>query len=155
MPEWKNVGRGIVAGFVATIVLSALMLMKQAMGMVPQLNPIEMITQMMGVHYPGVGWGAHFFLGTIIWGILYAWLDPSLPGPHWFRGAIFATGVWLIMVVVMMPMAGAGLFGARMGLMAPVATLVMHWIFGAVLGGVYGALLPKERADLAFAGRKR
>ena len=33
--SWANFGRGIVAGFVATIVLSALMLMKQAMGVMP------------------------------------------------------------------------------------------------------------------------
>jgi hypothetical protein len=50
-------------------------------------------------------------------------------------------------------MAGAGLFGASMGLMAPVAILIMHWIFGAVLGWVYGALLPTEQADASFAGR--
>ena len=38
-----------------------------------------------------------------------------------------------------MPMAGAGFFGSQLGMMAPLATLVMHWIYGAVLGGVYGA----------------
>lgn len=31
-----NIGRGVVAGFAATIVLSALMLMKQEMGLMPQ-----------------------------------------------------------------------------------------------------------------------
>jgi hypothetical protein len=40
--------KGIGAGFIATIVLSALMVMKQRMDVMPQLNPIEMITQMMG-----------------------------------------------------------------------------------------------------------
>jgi len=42
------------------------------------------------------------------------------------------------MMVVLMPMAGAGLFGMSMGVMAPVMTLVLHLIFGAVLGWVYG-----------------
>jgi uncharacterized membrane protein YagU involved in acid resistance len=130
------------------------MLMKQAMGLMPQLNPIQMITQMTGAQTPTVGWVVHFFIGAIMWGITYAWLDPSLPGPHWIRGAIFATGAWLIMMVVMMPMARAGLFGTKLGLMAPIATLVLHWIFGAVLGWAYGALRPAERANEAFAGRK-
>jgi hypothetical protein len=89
-----------------------------------------------------------------MWGIIYAWLDPSLPGSHWIRGIIFATGAWLIMMIVMTPMAGAGFFGIKIGLMAPIATLVMHWIYGAVLGAVYGAMQPAERADEAFAGRK-
>jgi hypothetical protein len=76
---------------------------------------------------------------------MYAWLDPKLPGSHLVRGAIFATGAWLIMMVVLMPMAGAGLFGMHLGLMAPVATLMLHWIYGAVLGGVYGAWTGQER----------
>jgi hypothetical protein len=37
---------------------------------------------------------------------------------------------------MVMPMAGAWLFGMAMGLMAPVMTLVLHVIFGAVLGAV-------------------
>ncbi len=36
-------------------------------------------------------------------------------------------------------MAGAGAFGLKMGMMAPVATLMLHWIYGAVLGAIYGS----------------
>ena len=151
--SWPNFGRGIVAGFVATIVLSALMLMKQAMGVMPLLNPVEMITQMMGAQTSIVGWVIHFFIGSVMWGIIYAWLDSSLSGPHWMRGVIFATGAWLVMMVVVMPMAGAGFFGVNMGMMAPIATLMLHWIFGAVLGWVYGAQLQAGRANEALIGR--
>ena len=45
------------------------------------------------------------------------------------------------MMVMVMPMAGAGLFGMKMGLMAPMMTLVLHLVFGAVLGWIYGKLL--------------
>ena len=41
--------------------------------------------------------------------------------PPRFRGAIFATGAWLVMMIVMMPMAGAELFGLHLGMMAPLA----------------------------------
>ena len=74
-----------------------------------------------------------------MWGVLYALLNPFLPGQDWFRGATFATGAWLLMMIVMMPMAGTGLFGLHLGTMAPIAALVLHWIYGAVLGGIYGA----------------
>jgi hypothetical protein len=47
--------------------------------------------------------------------------------------------------VVFMPMAGAGLFGVQLGLMAPVATLMLHWFYGAVLGGAYGTWTGQER----------
>lgn len=141
----KNWLKGMVAGFVATIVLSALMLMKTQMGLMPELNPIKMMTDMLGASTLAVGWIMHFFIGTILWGTLFAWLDPSIPGEsHWLKGIWFSIGAWLIMMIVLMPMAGAGFFGANLGIMAPVMTLVMHIIFGAVLGGVYGLERPEQ-----------
>ena len=56
---------------------------------------------------------------------------------------IFGVGAWLMMMIAVMPMAGAGLFGMNFGMVAPVMTLVLHIIFGAVLGGVYGAERPE------------
>jgi uncharacterized membrane protein YagU involved in acid resistance len=145
MSNSTNFGKGIGAAFIATLVLSMIMLMKQAMGVMPQLNPIEMITHMAGSSTPLVGWIGHFFIGTILWGVIYAWIEPKLSGPHWMRGAIFGTGAWLMMMVVLMPMAGAGLFGMQLGFMAPVSTLMLHWIYGAVLGGVFGAWTQQGR----------
>ena len=138
-----NYFKGMTAGFVATVVLSALLLMKEMMGLMPQLNMIGMLTGMVGASSPAVGWIVHFVIGTVLWGCLFAWLDPKLPGhSHWFKGVIFGIGAWLLMMIVVMPMGGAGLFGARLGLMAPVMTLMLHIIYGAVLGGVYGAGRP-------------
>jgi hypothetical protein len=134
------IGRGIIAGFVATVVLSAMMLMKQSMGLMPELNPIAMITAMAGMGSPVIGWTGHFIIGSILWGIGFAILSPYLPGPYWLRGTIFGVGAWLMMMIAVMPMAGAGLFGVGLGMMAPVATLVLHVVFGLVLGGVFGLL---------------
>jgi uncharacterized membrane protein YagU involved in acid resistance len=134
------IGRSIIAGFVATVALSAMMLMKQSMGLMPGLDPIAMITAMAGATSPAVGWIGHFLIGSVFWGIGFAVLSPYLPGPYWWRGAIFAGGAWLMMMIVMMPMAGAGLFGVGLGMMTPVATLVLHIVFGLALGGVYGLL---------------
>lgn len=141
-----NVGKGMVAGLAATAVLSALMLMKSAMGLMPQLDMIGMLGRMMGAAgSPAVGWIVHFLIGTVAWGALFAWLDPRLPGgSHTLRGVIFGVGAWLPMMVVLMPMAGAGLFGLGLGIMAPVMTLVLHMVFGAVLGWTYGRLLGRD-----------
>jgi hypothetical protein len=144
----SNVLKGMVAGFVATIVLSALMVVKSMMGIMPQLDVITMLSKMMGTSSPAMGWIAHFMIGTVVWGGLFAWLDPLLPGgSHWVKGFTFGIGSWLLMMIAVMPMAGAGLFGANLGMMVPVMTLVLHIIFGAVLGGVYGAERP-ETANL-------
>jgi len=62
--------------------------------------------------------------------------------------AVFATGAWMLMMVVVMPMAGAGLFGLSMGIAAPVMTLMMHLVFGVVLGATYGALLKRQDREV-------
>jgi len=95
---------------------------------------------MMGAQTALVGWLAHFVIGVVVWGVAFAWIDSKLSYAHWINGVIFATGAWLMMMIVVMPMAGAGLFGLNLGLgiMAPLATLMLHWIYGAVLGAVDG-----------------
>jgi hypothetical protein len=136
--------KGLGAGFVATVVLSALMVMKAMMGVMPELNPVKMIADMLDAP-PAVGWAMHFMIGTVLWGTLFAWLNPGLPGEsHWLKGIVFAVGAWLVMMVVMMPMAGAGLFGSHFGMLAPVMTLMLQIVFGFVLGAVYALERPKD-----------
>lgn len=139
-----NIGKGLVAGFVATLALSVIMVMKEAMGLMPELDVARMLGAMMG-NGPSAGWVGHFVIGTVIWGATFAWLEPHLPSDrHWLRGVIFGLGAWLLMMLLGMPMAGAGLFGTRIGPMAPVMTLVLHVVYGAVLGGVYGLQRPTK-----------
>ena len=145
------IGRGIVAGFVATVVLSAMMLMKQSMGLMPELDPIALITAMAGASSPTVGWIGHFVIGSMFWGIGFAIAGPYLPGPYWLRGTIFAAGPWLMMMIVVMPMAGASLFGLGLGAMVPVATLLLHVLFGLVLGGVYGLLAARQTPTAGYS----
>lgn len=141
-----NVSKGILAGFIATIVLSVLMVLKSVMGMMPQVNAIKMLTGMghgmMGMPAtPVVGWVIHFIIGTIVWGILFALLIKAIPGGSaTVKGLVFGTAAWVLMMVIPMPMAGAGLFGLKLGIGAPIATLILHLVYGAVLGAVYGKL---------------
>ena len=136
----NNIGKGIVAGFAATAVVSILFVMKAAMGIMPELNIIAMLSAMMGGALI-VGWIAHFMIGAVIWGGLFAALEPRIPGGNlWLKGVVFGLAAWLLMMVAVMPMAGAGFFGSNFGIVAPVMTLMVHVIFGAILGGVYATL---------------
>ena len=137
-----NVKSGLTAGFVATVVLSLLMMAKQAMGLMPDLDLVAIVAGMVarltgGKPDPIVGWVMHFFIGTVMWGIAYAILQSKLPGGPAARGMIFGIGAWLLMMVLVMPLAGAGFFGLALGMGAPVATLMLHLVFGATLGVVY------------------
>lgn len=138
--------RAMIAGFVATVVLSALMLMKTMMGVMPALDVVATLTgmahNMMGLPAtPVVGWVLHFMIGTVVWGMGFALLYNVLPGGGSVtKGMVFGVLAWLMMMLIPMPMAGAGLFGMKMGMMAPVMTLVLHLIWGAVLGATFGGL---------------
>ncbi len=138
--------KSIVSAFVATVVLALLLLLKSAMGLMPQLNTIHMLAGlahgMLGLPAtPVVGWIIHFLIGTVLWGVLFALLYAVLPGRSAVSKALlFATGAWLLMMLIPLPLSGAGLFGLHIGLMAPVMTLILHWIWGAVLGLTFAAL---------------
>jgi len=132
-----KIGNGILAGLVATIALSVLMVLKSMMGLMPQRDVISMLGGMMGAG-AAMGWVAHFVIGTIVWGGAFALLYDHIPGGGAvIRGIVFGVAAWLLMMIVVMPMAGAGVFGMSLGIMAPIMTLVLHIIFGAVMGLVY------------------
>jgi hypothetical protein len=119
--------------------LSLVILLKQALGILPQLSTISVLAQLIGYKSLAVGWVVHFFVGVILWGPLYAWIDPKSAYPHWFIGMMFASGLWLGVMLIIMPAVGAGLFGLELGLLAPTVTLILHWIYGAVLGSAFGS----------------
>jgi len=128
----------MLAGFVATAVMSVLMVMKTMMGVMPELDIAAMLAKMMGApDTPIIGWVGHFMIGTVGYGIVFALLAGRLPGSLVVQGTIVGMLGWLAMMVMVMPMAGAGLFGLNFGIMAPIMTLMLHLIFGAVLGWVY------------------
>jgi hypothetical protein len=127
------------AGFVGAAVLAALMIAKAELGLLPAIDFIAMLG---GITHTGPvgGWMIHFFIG-IVWGGLFAWLDPDLPGDSLRqRGVLFSLAGWCLMMIVVMPWAGAGLFALKLGILAPVLALVFHVVFGWVLGGTYAWL---------------
>jgi hypothetical protein len=148
--------RGLIAGLIATVALSALMILKMTLGLLPEFDAVAMLAGI-GHGYlglpatPAVGWMAHLILGTVVWGLLFAGLQGVLPGRTALaKGLVFGVLAWLAMMIVFMPLAGAGLFALALGLPVTVATLVLHLIYGAVLGGVYGRSRPPEAARRAY-----
>jgi hypothetical protein len=149
----NNVSKGMVAGLAATVVLSMIMFMKGMMGLMPELNVIGMLAGMMESSAT-MAWVAHFMIGTIIWGVLFAVTHEKLPGDsRLIKGIFFGIGAWLLMMIAVMPMAGAGMFGMKLGMMAPIMTMMLHAIFGTVLGGVFAKLQPRSVSFLRVSQR--
>lgn len=133
--------KGGIAGFIATVVLSLLMVLKTKMGIMPELDIIHMLASKMGGSAM-MGWIAHFMLGIVGYGIGFSILHKMLPAKRLLiKGIMMGVLGWLMMMLVVMPMMGAGLFGMNMGIMAPIMTLILHVIFGAALGLSYKILI--------------
>ncbi len=82
----------------------------------------------------------------ILWGLIFAATASMWPGSSYLaKGASFSVAACLLMMIVAMPIAGAGFFGMGFGIMAPIATLILHVIYGLVLGAVFGRL--ESRTD--------
>jgi len=125
----STIGKGIVAGFVATFVLSVL------------LDPIELFAPDIFPASPPIGWVLHFFVGTVVWGIGFSVLHDYLRGPAWQRGLVFALGAWIVVISGAAVLILAGVIAIELSPVMIVATLIVHVLYGVALGLVYGFLL--------------
>ena len=85
---------------------------------------------------------AIFFLGGILWSMLYGLVfEPRLKGRSWERGVKFALIPWLFSLVIFMPLVGGGLLGMGLGAgpLPVLGNLILHAVWGAILGVVYGS----------------
>jgi hypothetical protein len=132
--------KGMLAGLVATLVLSGLLLLKSTMNLVPELNLIRLLVNL-GSISTVQAWMDQFIIGVVVWGLLFGAYDSLASRPaHWLKGVIFGVFTWLVMMAAFMPLAKAGFFGSKIGPMAAVVTLMYHLVYGAVLGTTYGLL---------------
>jgi uncharacterized membrane protein YagU involved in acid resistance len=132
--------KGLIAGFVATVVLSGLLLLKSTMDLAPHLNLIRLLTQL-GSIGTVAAWMDHFIVGVAVWGLLFGALDAVWEkAGYWLKGLVFGVFAWFLMMVLFMPLAKAGLFGSKIGIEAPLVTLLYHLVYGLVLGTTYGLL---------------
>jgi hypothetical protein len=81
-----------------------------------------------------------YIAGGLFWAIIYTWVEPHLPGRPWQRGVMFAMVPALVSLVVVLPLLGGGLFGLALGAgpLPIIGNLLLHAVYGAILGIVYG-----------------
>jgi uncharacterized protein DUF6789 len=138
-----NLGRAILGGIVGTIVLTMLMYIAAPMMGIPKMDIAAMLGSMLGGWT--IGMVMHFVNGAILFPLIYAFVVFSkLRGGPVTKGILWGTTLWLVAGLVMMPMMGAGLFGtANGGMMAAVASLIGHLVYGALLGAIAGRPAPR------------
>jgi hypothetical protein len=137
-----DVSKGIESGFIATFVISLLMVAQARTGIAPDFNLIALLMQAAKIpESVSIAWTAHVAIGTVLWGTGFAMLSPHLPGPHWLRGLTFGLLAWVAMMVLFLPAADKPIFAQGLGPTIPVASLGLHLVFGLVLGETYHLLL--------------
>jgi len=143
--RYRDIVQGILAGALATFILSLLTLSKE---LIPQF---ELVTLLIGVARailydsglpaPFAGWLWLFAIGGLWWGAWFAIIAPILPGRSFsIKGAAFGLVIGLAVIWTVMPLAAAGALGMELNLWQPLVTLLEHLIYGLSLGWIYGRL---------------
>ena len=144
--ENNHLLKGMIAGLFGTLVLTIMMIIKKQLGIMPALDPVHMMTEMVSTKMgiapsPIIGWVMHFGIGTVLWGGLFGALNSAIPGHNQLiKGLLFGVGAWLVMMIGPMPMSGAGFFASNLGLQATILTLVLHLVYGLTMGKSYQVL---------------
>lgn len=146
----NDLGKGMIAGMSAALLTGGLdHLLQHSAG----LGNADVFSLTMIVSRPLIGvstsvppWLTCAAIGALGYGSAFAMLFTRLPGQAavW-RGIVFASMVWLALMLAIMPAAGAGLFALNIGYGTPWLMLVTHLFFGIALGALYRRLKP-ERA---------
>ena len=81
----------------------------------------------------------HFVNGSLIFPVVYALVVyPRLGGPPWLRGVAYGVALWALVQIVVMPLAGLGMFSSATS--RPGAALAWsfgtHVLYGAALGAL-------------------
>ena len=135
--SWK----GIIAGFVATIVLSLIFATLNAIGILPQLDIVTLIDRLGSIGRVAA-WVDHFIVGMFLWGPIFSGFDSTFEAkwPRWQRGLIFGVVIWFLMMIIFMPVVGGGLFGLQIGWVEPIGMFFMNMVYGLVIALVYDLL---------------
>lgn len=129
--------KGVGWGVVATLAMSALMLAATASGVSPMPKPIPaaIMGTILGAETPrpvllAAAILAHLGYGGFWGGVL---ATVTRPVTVW-KGLGLGLALWLAMQVVVLPFLGWGVFGAAVTPKIAAATLVLHLVYGGVLG---------------------
>ena len=135
----NHIWKGGLSGLLSTLLISVVMIIKKNIGFSTQFNPVEVLSNSLNLHFVSYGWYLHYFLG-VMFGIIFSVIYYHIPGESRFRGFIFGAGIWLIMMITVMPLSGMGFFAMNIGSNVAMYTFVIHIIYGIFLGIIYGYL---------------
>src|SRR5215469_15746384 len=127
--------KAILGGVAGTAVLTMMTLKVAPMILGHPMDIPAMMSAMMGGP-PLLGWVAHIMLGVIVFPFVYTFVAfRLLPGPPPLRGILWGIALWMVVEIMVMPMAGNGFFSSTNGgAKAVMVALMGHMVYGGLLG---------------------
>ena len=158
-----NAGSALIWGFLATLVLTTCMAASQGLGLSRMSIPLILGTALTPDRQRANVYGflLHLASGWIFAGA-YALVFENLHHPTWWLGALLGLGQALFLLVALMPvlpylhprmareddgpgqqrqLEPPGFMALNYGRYTPLATVVAHLAYGAILGGFYTSLV--------------
>ena len=133
-PEITTAALGGVAG---TIAMTLMMMFVAPMMTGMPMDIAAMLGGMLGGYTMGMI--AHIMMGVVVFPLIYVFIYNYVPGSPTVRGLIWGVVLWVAAVVIVMPMAGAGFMMSNIGgMMAVMAALMGHLVYGGLLGAIAG-----------------
>ena len=129
--DWS---RAVIAGLLATGVMTAVGLWVAPLMGIPAMNPAGMLAGAMGGSV-ALGWLGHLMIGAVL-ALIYAAVARRLPGSPLTRGALYGLAPWLLAQLVVIPMMGMPVFSGSATLAT--GSLIGHLVYGAAVGATYG-----------------
>jgi hypothetical protein len=139
--------KALLGGAAGTAIITMMMYLVAPMMLGRSMDIAAMLGSMMGNSW-SLGMIAHVMIGVVVFPLAYAFvIYRLLPGGPTVRGVVWGIALWLIAQAMVMPMMGAGFFSAAAGgMMAAVASLMGHILYGGTLGAIAG---PAQAAETA------
>ncbi len=140
-----NPGKAILGGIVGTVVMTFMMYFVAPMMLGRPMDVAAMLGGVLGGSW-AMGMLMHLLNGSVVFPLIYAYLlYRVLSGDPWVKGTIFGLLLWFLSQALVTPMMGGGFFSAKAGgLMAVMASLIGHVVYGALLGAVSGPAEPRQ-----------
>jgi|SRR5271165_3400069 len=148
-PVKRDFGQAVIAGFVATAILTALMYAAPLVGL-PHID----LASALGTPFAGapaltftgswwLGLAIFFLFGSVVSPYVFVYAFPGLLGYSWIRGIEWGVFVWVFGGVAVMTAMGLGFNEAHYAhpFSSLFSSLAGHIVYGAILGGIAGRTL--------------
>lgn len=151
-----------VTGLIGSLAMFILIQIALTSGMAPfNVPPSAAMLIKLGLPAKPLALIVHFLYGAF-WSIVLVWIYKENTGVK--QGLLVSFILWLIMMLVMSPIIGWGFFGfggnefapdhklhLAAGPKYPIATLIIHVVYGIVIGGVNKAWSIKNQQETSSA----